>query len=846
MTGADWGTCWRIARRDLDPRLKGLRLLFICLLLGVATLAGIGSLASAITTALADQGQEILGGDVEIAISQREATEEELRLFRETGRLGETVRMRAMARIHAAEDAAGAGPDALLVELKGVDSAYPLYGTLTLASGATYRGLDPTEVLIDRALARRLQLDSGDAVTFGEAEFRIRDLVDREPDRVGEGFTLGPVAIVSMEGLRRTHLIQPGSLYESKYRIRLAPGADAGAVADNLTKRYPSAGWEVKDRDGAAPGANRFFNRMGQFLALIGLTALIVAGIGVSNGVSSYLASRRNDIATLKILGATAQDVARISLLQIGAVTGLAVVGGLALGALLPGVLIRLFGDLLPVAPGSGIHPRPLAVSAAYGFLVATIFTLPPIARAHRLPAAALFRTGVERHRWLDRRTAIVIAGAALLVVLLAVGTADQPLFALSVLGGTAAVLVLLMLVGSALKRLVACVPRPRRPLLRLALANLHRPGAQTVPLVIALGLGLSLFVTLAAVQTSIDAEISRSVPQRAPNQFVLDIPLAEADRFEALVKEHAPDAQLNVVPSLRGTITAYADQRVADLAELPEGAWFLRGDRGLTYSETLPEGSELVAGRWWPRDYSGPPLVSLDEEAARTMGIGVGDTLTISVLGREIEARIASLRRINWQTMGFNYIMVFSPETLRAAPHNLTATITMDPSREAAVSRALLAAFPSISVIEVGALIGQVRELLEQMAFAIALAGSVTVLAGIAVLIGAISASRQARSYDSVILKTLGATRAQVLAAQGVEYALLALLLGLLALGIGAAAARFIVVTIFDFGWAPDWTVVLATLAAGIVLTLGIGLAGSVPVMSIRPAAALRQLQLS
>jgi putative ABC transport system permease protein len=832
-----------LARRDLAPRLRGLRLLFVCIFLGVATLATIGSLTAAITSELAAQGREILGGDVEVAIAQRRATAEEIAAFGTLGRVSETIRLRAMAnRIGGPEN----GPRALLAELKGVDTAYPLYGKVTLAGGARYRPLGPDDLLIDETLAGRLGIAAGDLLRYGEAGFRVRAIIAEEPDRVGEGFTLGPVAIVSLEGLERTRLIQPGSLYESKYRIRLPPGANPDSAIARLKEAFPSAGFELKDRDGAAPGANRFFDRMGQFLTLVGLTALIVAGIGVGNGVTSYLAMKQSGIATLKVMGATSTDIARIYLLQIGAIALLAGLCGLAAGAVLPLLLIGMLGDLLPVRPGASVHPLPLAVSAAYGLLIAFVFTLPPLARAKRFPTAALFRTLFEPHRWPGWRTGIVIAIALLAILALAAGTSDQPMFALSVIAATAGVLLLLLLVGWLLKQLAARLPRPRRPLLRLALANLHRPGAQTIPLVVALGLGLSLFVTLAGIQTSMDAEISRSVPRRAPNQFVLDIPVAEEARFRSIVRERAPEAKLNVVPSLRGSIVAFGGKRVADLDQLPEGAWFLQGDRGLTYSEAVPEGSDLVRGSWWPRGYLGPPLVSLDQEVAKIMGVDIGDHLTISLLGREIDVRVASLRRVNWDTMGFNYIMVFSPNTLRDAPHQLTATITMNEASEAGVARGLLGAFPSISVIDVGEVIGQVRTLLDQMALAIALAASVTILAGMAVLVGAIAASRQARSYDSVILKTLGASRRQILGAQAIEYALLAALLALISFGLGTAAAWFVIVEMFDFGWAPDWPTMLATLGAGAALTLGIGLIGSIPIISIRPAAALREIQLA
>ncbi len=841
MTALGWGAAWRIARRDLNGSFRGLRLIFICLLLGVTTLAAIGSLTASITQELAARGQSLLGGDVEIAMSQREASAREKAAFRNLGRLSETVRTRAMAR--------GAGDNAILTELKGVDQAYPLYGRLAVTPPAivpvgareeTPR-LAADEILIDQALADRLTVRPGDKVKYGEATYRVRALIEAEPDRVGEGFTLGPVAIVSLEGLRRANLLLPGSLYTAKYRIALNPGIAPGAATERLKKTFPSASSTYRDRDRAAPGASRFFERMGQFLALIGLSALVIAGIGVSNGVASYLLSKRDGIASFKILGATSRDVARIYLLQVTAVAGAAILLGLVIGALLPVLVVTAIGDLLPVSLEAGIFPVPLAVSAAYGLLIALAFALPPLARAKALPAAAQFRTVVERAGRLPLTTIAQVAAAGLAIVALAVGTAREPLFALSVLGAVAATLLLLMALGWLVRRLARSAPRPKRPLLRLALANLHRPGAQTVALVIALGLALTLFVTLAAIQTSLTAEITRTVPAKAPNQFVLDIPATERARFVSAVRGEAPQAQLNIVPALRGTIVAYDGKRVADLKTLPEGAWFLRGERGVTYSAVPPEGSTVTAGRWWPRDYSGPPLVSLDREAAQVMGVGVGDTLTVSVLGREIEARIASLRDIHWETMGFNYIMVFAPSALAGAPHTLTATITMDKDREGAVSRSLVRAFPSASVIPVGEVIGQVKTVLDQMATAILLSASVAILAGIAVLVGAIAASRQARAYDSVVLRVLGATRGQVLGAQAIEYALLASLLAAIALGLGLLAGWVVIVQLFNFGWAPDWPTVLLTLAGGAILTLGIGLLGSLPLLSARPAQALR-----
>ena len=408
-------------------------------------------------------------------------------------------------------------------------------------------------------------------------------------------------------------------------------------------------------------------------------------------------------------------------------------------------------------------------------------------------------------------------------------------------LAASLAVLLILLAIGWAIARAAARAPRPRNPLLRLALTNLHRPGSQTPALVVALGLALTLFVTLAGIQTSLNNEIATVVPQRAPDYFVLDVPVEQKARFGQIVDRYAPGADTNVVPTLRGTIVAYKNVRVADLKELPEGAWFLRGERGVTYSDRLPEGSELTAGRWWPQDYSGPPLISLDEEAANVLGLKIGDSMTVSILGREIAFTLASTRKVNWDTMGFNYVMVVTPDTLAAAPHNLAATIAA--ARTDGLQRAIVDAFPSASIIPVGEVVGQITTLMRQMATAILAAASVAILAGLAVLVGAIAASRQARSYDSVIMKTLGATRRQVLTAQGLEYAMLAGALALVALALGTLGAWVVIVQLFEFSWRPDWLTVLGVLGGGALLTLGIGLAGSVPLMNVRPSQALRQL---
>jgi putative ABC transport system permease protein len=827
---------WLLARRDLRGSKAGLRLLAICLFLGVATLAGIGSLTTAILANLSERGQVILGGDIQMESSQRYATPDELAAFAGAGKLSETVRMRAMA-------ARADGNMSVLAELKGVDAAYPLYGNLRLAPGALEQRPRGTGVAIAPALSEKLGVQVGDTIRVGEAQLKIVGVIDEEPDRVGEGFTLGPVMIVDKDGIAATQLVQPGSLFTTRYRIKLPASANPGETATRLSAKFPGGGWEVQDRTNGAPGTRRFIERLGQFLALVGLTALVVAGIGVGNGVASWLEGKRSSIATLKVLGAASTTIFRVYLYQIIVVAFGAILIGLGVGAAAPWIIAQLASDALPVSPRLAVYPVPLLIAAVYGLLIALLFSLAPLARARAVTAASLFRNGIESSTRATMPVIAAIIGIAALIALLAIGATREPRFAAVFILCVLGLLALLTMLGGAIRWIAAHVPRPRRPLMRLALANLHRPGAQTGRLVVALGLGLTLFSTLAFIQTSFNRQIESTIPKKAPSFFALDIPKDEADRFRAAVLAAAPKADIATVPQLRGPVVALGDKRVADMKDIPDEAWFLRGDRGLTFARDLPPGSRIVSGKWWPADYAGPPLVSMDVEAAKAVGLSVGDRITISVLGVEIEAEIASLRNISWDTMGFNFVLVFSPGALEGAPYTLAATITTDAAQDEGVASAVSAGFPAVSMIKIKDVITQVGDLLRQLGAAVAVAASVAVLAGVAVLLGAIAAARRSRAYDAVLLKLLGATRSQVLAAQAIEYGILAAVLSLLAFAIGGVAGWYVITQLFDLGWTPDWAVVTATIAGGGIGTLMLGLIGSLPALGSRPAEALRAL---
>lgn len=832
-----WGIAWRIARRDLSARFRGLRLLLVCLFLGTMALTAIGSLTAAIESELSRRGGELLGGDLQVSVWQRGLSGEERRALANNGALSEGTRLQAMAR---------AGEMATPVELKAVDAAYPLHGALTLKDGRSVGNPAPGEAWLSADAADRLGLAPGARFRVGGSSLKVGGIVAEEPDRLGEGFQFGPTVIVDGRMPVEAGLLAPGSMYRTKVRLRLTAGLDPQVVGKAFLARFPTAGFELRTRDEASPGAGRFVQRMGDFLTLVGLAALVIAGIGIGGGVASYLDARRTGIATLKILGATSGDIARIYALEIGAAAMAGSIAGLAAGIALTPLLASALQGLLPVAGGIVIAPRALALALGYALLVALVFAAPPLLRARRFPAMALMRARVSPLGQDHAALPVVAAGLAAIAALALLTAKDWRLTG-GFLAGAAAGFALLALAGWLLRRLAAALPRPADPVARATLANLHRPGSATGTLVTALGFGLAAFVLLAAVQTAIDGTIAKRVPEKAPDYFVLDVPRERAGDFRALVARSDPRAEVRLAPMLRGAVIAFGPSakmtRVAALGEVPEGGWALRGERGLTYAGSLPEGNVVTAGRWWRADTRAAE-VSVDEDFADAVGLKLGDSITFGVLGIETTAKVTSFRRIDWQSLGFNFVFILSPPVLAQAPHNLSATVDLAPGAPTApLLQGLARAFPSSSVIEIGGVMRQARTLLEQVGLATLAAAGVTVLAGIAVLLGAIAAARAQRSYDTVILRVLGASRAQVLALLLAEYALLAGVLALVALALGGLAAWLVIVKLFEFDWLPDWGTVALTLGAGLAAVLIFAVLASLPLLREKPARALRAL---
>ena len=841
-----WAGAWRLARRDLNARFRGLRLLLVCIFLGTAALAAIGSLTAAIERELASSGQVLLGGDIEVEVWQRDLTDEEKQAIAEYGTVSSGTRLQAMANT-----GGGDGSRAAPVELKAVDDKWPLYGTLTLADGSETGAPTGRDAYLAQGALDRLEIAVGDTFKVGTVELTAAGVIENEPDRLSEGFQLGPTVIVAEEVPGEAGLLAPGALYQSKYRVAFDNmSQDPDAVEEALTDAFPETRFDFRSRDRASPGADRFVQQMSDFLTLVGLAALVIAGIGIAGGVSSYLDQRRTSIATFKVLGASSGDIVRIYAMQVGVAALIGSFAGLAVGVLITPFLGSALQGLLPVEGGFVIEPAPLLLAGAYGLLVAFAFAAAPLLRARSFPAMALMRSRIVPLSR-DKRALVATAIGLALICALALVTTDQPMLSGGFLLGAGGALIALAGLGLLIQFIARKLPRPSNPVLRSALANIHRPGAPTGALVTALGFGLAAFVLLAAVQSAIDGNIQTRVPREAPDYFVLDVPVERERTFLDLVESRFPEATIRAVPTMRGSVLAFGPRdalvRVSELEELPEGAWMLRGERGITYADNVPIGNRVTKGEWWGENYSGEPLVSVDARFAEATGVEVGDYLTVGILGTERDVRIANFREIDWESMGFNFTMVFSRNAIVDVPHNLAATIDLpdnaDKATQGLMLRDLVREFPSSSVVEVGDILVEARTILQQVSLATLAAAAVAVLAGLAVLMGAIAAARAARIYDTVVLRVLGASRRQILLMQLAEYGLIALALAGVALALGSALGWVIITQLFDFDWLPNWGEVLAVLGLGLAMVLAFALGGSLPLLRAKPAQALREL---
>jgi len=851
--GGSWPLSLRLARRELRGAARSFRFFLACLTIGVGAIAAVGSLSQALLGGLRADGRVLLSGDIDLRLAQREANPAERAWIDARGDVSVVTEMHSMAR------ALTPAARRALVDLRAIDSAYPLYGTVELdPAGPLDAALAFRDgvwgAVADAALLRRLDMavpgagsDGGTGalprLRIGNTDFEIRAVLTREPDRATQNLGFGPHVLISKASVPATGLVQPGSILHNRYRLRLPAGADVSATRTELAAAFPEAGWRIRDASEAAPGVGQFIARLSQFLTMVGLTALLVGGLGVGNAVRSYLDGRRSTIATLKCLGAPGSLIFRVYLMQILALAVIGIGIGLAVGAGVPYLLGASLSTQFSWNLAIGLYAGPLASAAAFGILTALAFSLWPLAHAQATPAAALFRETVAPGRGVRvlYQTWAVISLCIGALAALAIFTADDRALGLYFVLGAAGAFAIFHGTGHGIVALAKRCPRPRHPGLRLALANLHRPGAPTVSAVASLGLGLTVLIAIALVEGNLTRSLTEALPEEAPAFYFIDIQPNQIAEFSQIVRESPGARDLRQVPMLRGRISSINGKSPEELTIPGDIAWVFRGDRGLTWSALPPKGTKLAAGRWWPEDYSGPPLLSLEAEVGQALGIGPGDRIGVNVLGREFEAEIANLRTVNWMQLSINFVMVFSPGLLENAPQTHLATVKADGAATDNLERAITDRFANVSAIRVKETLAAVAVLVGHIAVAVRVVAAVAVIAGLVVLAGAIAAGHRRRVYDAVVLKVLGATRPTIARTFLLEYGLLGLLTTAVAVAVGSLTAHTVLSTVMGLPFVFLPAVVAGTAAATLAATLALGLAGTWRALGQRAAPLLR-----
>jgi putative ABC transport system permease protein len=834
-----------IALRELRAGAGRLSIFVLCIALGVAAVAAIGSLSASFDEALARQGRLLIGGDLSFELIHRQADSAERAALESLGEVSESASFRAMARSAEGKSA--------LVEVKAVDNAYPLYGDVSITRaerpGPVWR--DPDVVLVERTLLDRLNLDIGSKIAIGDATVTIGGILGEQPDRLADRLAYGPKLLMFRDTLAHTGLVQPGSLIRWTYRVKLpeARSADKEFLVEtrnNVEKQFPQSGFAIHDWTDPAPSLRRDADRFTQFISFVGLTALLLGGIGVGNAIRSYMAKKREVIATFKCLGATSRLVLLVYLIQALLLATVGIAIGLLIGALTPALLAALYADALPITLAIEPHPMPLIAAALAGLLTMVLFVLWPLGRAASVSPAVLMRAHLteerERSPW-PYAVGSAVAGIALFA--LAIAGSEERAITASISAGIVLAFLLLTGFGLLVQRLAAKLRRAKPTSLALAIASIGGPGSLARAIAVSLGLGLGLLVATALIHRALLKEIEGNIEADAPAYYFVDVEESDIGKFGDTVKAIVPDAKLDDAPMLRGRIVALKGVPAEKVEADPDARWVLSGDRGLTYTDAVPPASTLVEGTWWPKDYSGSSLVSFDAELAKGLGLKLGDTITVNILGRNVDAKIASLRKIDWESLAINFVMVFSPNTLAGAPHRALTTLELpkgtDPALEGKVIQALSERFPLVTAVKVGDIVAAAKELLAKVMTAIKATAGVTLLIGAAVLAGAVAAGQQQRKYLAVLYKTLGATRWRIVSAELLEFGLLGLATALLSVLIATITAWALCKWAFDVTFVFSPLAVFETVLLALALVLAVGALTTWRLLSVKAAPYLR-----
>ncbi|HEV7718395.1 MAG TPA: FtsX-like permease family protein [Arsenicitalea sp.] len=841
----DW---MRIGMLDLRGDLRRFGVLIACLALGTGTIAAVGSVGAALQQAVVRDATTLMGGHLEASRPDRDANATELAFLQTLGQVTHVVDTNARGT---------SGDNSAFIDLLVVGDNYPLLGNVV--SPQLKLGEKPSVLLdqrggaygaiADPVLLDRLGIGIGGHFKIGGTEFEARGTLTSVPDGAVRGFHLGLTALISTAALAATPDARPplpGMLTQHRYKIVLKDLTyDAAAAA--IATQFHDVNWKTRSPREAAGNLARYYDLFTRFLLIVGLSSLLVGGVGVSNGVTAYIGERQRSIATMRSLGATGPRIMVHFLTQIGVLAAVGVGLGVLLGAVSTALALPLLGKALNVDLPASIDPKALLTAAAFGLLAAFAFSYLPLVRAEKVRPVLLFRSlgsVMPQANWRDMVRPGVLAPivlAALGIFWLAVVTTDDFRLVLSYAVGVAFAFLLLRAAGLLLQFVLRLVPPLPNAAVRNAFSNIVRPGSSAPVVIMSLGLGLAMLLVIALLNSNLHSQLLGAVSRDAPTFVATDLFDDEVGELQSLAKTDPMLTKFESSPMLRGEVTAVKGTPSSEFKNLPEEAAFmLDGEIPLTWLRDLPAGTTVVDGKWWPSDYTGKPLISLRSTMKSQLGLNVGDTVQFKLFGDTIEATVANFREYQWQN-GINFMVTFSPGVIQNYPSSYLGTIKASPGHEKDLERTLARQFSEITFIPIGDALNQAVNILGQLGTAVNIVGGLAVVNGLLVLAGTMSAGRKQREADAVVQKVLGATRANVVWVFTLEYGLLGAFAALIATLVGTAGAWAITQRALEVGFAIDPLLILSVIAGAVLLTIAAGAATTWSALSTRPAQFLR-----
>ena len=878
----------KLAWRETASSWSRFFFLFLCIALGVGAIVAVDLFASNVEQAILGDARGLLGGDIELSWRRtisKKGQEVLNSLSKRKIAISHITELAAMAAVESDElHDQDTTATSQLVELKALDAFYPLYGKLIVEpSQASGQLLAPIQsgcqrlpcfgAIAEKSLLIRLNVGLGSELHIGQASFIITAILDKEPDKIATAFSLGPRVMISREALEATELVKTGSRIHERYRLKLPASTSLEQWLGELRGRLSREGVQVSSYRDAQPRLRRFLDQLTLYLGLIGLTILLVGGIGVACTMQGFIAQKTPIIATLKTLGADSPQIIKIYLTQSLLLGGIgSLVGGLLGTGLHQGMPLLLQGIIPDTFP---MHPTfiPILRGIALGTLATLAFSLWPLLAIRHVSPALVFRQNVDQpmiqegHQswittlmtllkqwWKDpvrRLTSLSIAGCLLGLAIWQAHSWSLGLF----FSGAFLVAIMALLGGtSVLFWLLRHIQFPQKLLLRHATHNLQRPGNFTKAMTLAIGIGVMLMFTLMTVQRTLLDLIEDQIPTSAPSFFFIDIQPDQYALFKQTLENHIPDAPYNLVPVVRSRLSKI-DGRPINPEEHKgkRNGWYFTREYVLTTFELLPKDNVLTQGQWWenspptdsvgdPQALNNHPLVSVEEEAAKILGLSLGSNITFNIQGVPFDATVSSFRTVDWGSFSLNFFMIMEPGSLDGAPITYIATAKVPETIQIPLQQAIVSAMPNVTAIHVGDVMDNIAKIFRQLAMGIQALALLCLITGAIVMIAAISINRYRRQHELAILKALGGSRGILLFSLGTEFGLIGGFAGLVGLGLGCLLSWSILHFFFDLTWTINLTVLLTGLLMTIILTLVTGVLGTYRLLGLPPLSVLRQ----